>query len=443
MTRFGDGRRRTAAEKQESAARARLEDIASLTSDFYWEADPEGIIRYVSQRFGAITGAADDIVLGKAIGEGSWTRTAETRERMAEILSEHLTVRNEPFRYTDKKGELRVISASAAPRFDEKGDYVGHRGASHEVTAEVQASKRLATSEQRFRNIAAMTADLFWETDPDGKLTLFLTKEDSRLSGTPDDFIGMHFLELVERFAPASRSEHEQAINARQPFSGLRQDGHLSDGSPVHLEASGQPVFDAAGTYLGFQGATRDVTDLVLAEKRAATSTWQMESYLSNAPAAILIKDRDLRFTHINRTYTTWSGQTPEMVLGKTISEIYGNSAKSKAYLDIERQVLETGRAQMDEDTFTFDDGIEHRISVNRFPIFGDGGAVAGVGTFLNDITEQYGSRRQAAAATEQLTVSNGGAFRGAGRSGNELAGTTRQHRLNLPSGPRLVDFSR
>jgi len=91
------------------------------------------------------------------------------------------------------------------------------------------------------------------------------------------------------------------------------------------------------------------------------------------------------------------------MVLGKTISEIYGNSAKSKAYLDIERQVLETGRAQIDEDTFTFDDGIERRISVNRFPIFDDGGVVAGVGTFLNDITEQHGARRQAAAATQQL----------------------------------------
>jgi len=396
-------RRRTAAEKQESAARARLEDIASLTSDFYWESDAEGIVRYVSQRFSAITGAVDDLVVGKAIGQGSWTPTAESGERIAEIFSKRLTVRNEPFRYTDKKGDLRVISGSAAPRFDEQGDYVGHRGTSREVTAEVEASRRLAASEQRFRNIAAMTADLFWETDPDGKLTFFLTKGDSRLSRAPDEVIGMHFLELVKEFAPDSLAEHERAINARQPFSGLRQDGHLPDGSPLHLVANGQPVFDAAGTYLGFQGATRDVTDLVLAEKRAATSTRQMESYLYNAPAAILIKDRELRFTHINRTYSAWSGRTLEMVLGKPITEIHGNSAKSRAYQEIDRHVLETGRAQIDEDTFTFDDGIERRVSTNRFPIFDDGGTVVGVGTFITDITEQYKAQEAAAGLSRQL----------------------------------------
>ena len=397
-------RRRSEAEERERAIRARLEDIASLTSDFYWETDADGMIRYVSDRFREITGALDEYIIGRPIGFGRWVPAPETIAKVAEVIDGRKTLRNAYFHYTDTKGKPRVIAASAAPRFDTDGAYIGHRGTSRDVTSEFEANQRIAISEERFRSIAEMSADLFWETDTDGRIAFFVPRPDSRLSMDPEAFLGTDFRELILQFSPDALEEFERVMKAHLPFSGLRQDGHGPDGQPLHLVANGRPIVAADGTFLGYRGATRDVTQLVLAEKQAVRSTRRAETYLDNAPAAIILKDRDLRFTHVNGTYTEWSGRSLDSLVGKTIPDVYGHTEESKVHQEIDRCVRDSGVARRDEETFTFSDGVERHISTIRFPITDDDGTVAGVGTFLTDITEQYRAREAAADMSRQLS---------------------------------------
>ncbi|MEQ8246817.1 MAG: PAS domain-containing protein [Alphaproteobacteria bacterium] len=395
--------RRSEAEARERSIRVRLEDIAALTSDFYWETDANGIVRYVSDRFRTVTGVLDEFVVGKPIGEGRWQSTPETRANIAAILDERQTIRDSQFHYTDTKGRIRVIAASAAPRFDSDGVYIGHRGTSRDVTPQAETAQRVAESEERFRSIAEMSADLFWETDAEGRITFFVNRSGSRLALAPDVYMGTKFLDLVREVSPHSAIELEQIMAKRQSFSGLRQDGVSLDGAPRHLVANGRPIFGLNGTYLGYRGGTRDVTDLVEAEKRAARSARQIRAFFDNAPAAIIIKNRDLQITHVNGTYETWSGRALDTVLGKTSPEIHSDSPQARAYHSIDQEILATGRAHRDEDSFTFGDGTKRSIASVRFPILDDDGEPTGIGVFLTDITDQHKAQERAAEISAQL----------------------------------------
>jgi C4-dicarboxylate-specific signal transduction histidine kinase len=63
---------------------------------------------------------------------------------------------------------------------------------------------------------------------------------------------------------------HIATLNARQPFRDFRFRSTRGDGSPVYLAASGKPVFDSAGSFLGYRGVASDISDTVRAEQAEA-----------------------------------------------------------------------------------------------------------------------------------------------------------------------------
>src|SRR5262249_1286042 len=53
---------------------------------------------------------------------------------------------------------------------------------------------------------------------------------------------------------------HKADLAARRPFRDFRIERIAKDGSRLHLSISGQPVFDAAGTFQGYRGTGRNIT---------------------------------------------------------------------------------------------------------------------------------------------------------------------------------------
>ena len=55
--------------------------------------------------------------------------------------------------------------ASGEPVFDERGGFCGYHGLSRDVTAEKRAERAVQKSEAKFRALATMSSDWFWEQD--------------------------------------------------------------------------------------------------------------------------------------------------------------------------------------------------------------------------------------------------------------------------------------
>jgi diguanylate cyclase (GGDEF)-like protein len=134
-----------------------------------------------------------------------------------------------------------------------------------------QAEESLRESEARFRRLTEMSSDFYWETDgahrssqlvhgpnyPDVVLRGALGKTPWELPSVSPDEAGW----------AAQRALMEQHL----PFRDFEFGRKLPDGATRYFSASGEPRFAADGSFLGYQGVGRDITEIALVRERISS----------------------------------------------------------------------------------------------------------------------------------------------------------------------------
>ncbi len=129
-----------------------------------------------------------------------------------------------------------------------------------------RAEDVLRRSEERFRSLTELSSDMYWEQDDQYRFTVS--------SGSGPDWIvrwrrqafgkkrwDFSYLNMTER----DWADHIALLDARKPFRDLELCRLDESGSRVWISVSGEPVFDPAGTFIGYRGVGKDIT----ARKRA------------------------------------------------------------------------------------------------------------------------------------------------------------------------------
>jgi diguanylate cyclase (GGDEF)-like protein/PAS domain S-box-containing protein len=157
-----------------------------------------------------------------------------------------------------------------------------------------RATRALRSSEERFRHLTALSADWFWETDTEHRIT-WLTGGPTVLEffGSGLAF-GRRLWELpgVELDGPAF-TEHLEKLRLRVPFFDLEMARGDAAGARQYHLVSGQPRHDAAGRFLGYRGVGRDVTEQRRGERELAAAKQRLELALEGSNASLW--DTDLR----------------------------------------------------------------------------------------------------------------------------------------------------
>jgi diguanylate cyclase (GGDEF)-like protein/PAS domain S-box-containing protein len=128
----------------------------------------------------------------------------------------------------------------------------------------------LVASEARFRALTELSSDWYWEMDADFRFTRIEYGANGPSAGLmpSEELIGRRRWELdVVLVQPASWDEHRAVLQARQPYRDLLMRSRGRDGSVHYVASSGDPVFDANGTFVGYRGVSKDVTDQVRAKE--------------------------------------------------------------------------------------------------------------------------------------------------------------------------------
>ncbi|MEH6477926.1 MAG: ATP-binding protein, partial [Sneathiella sp.] len=130
----------------------RFEDFASVTSDSIWETDIDNRYTFVSRQNDPNRNETISNILGKTrreiIGADS---DADLWEAHSELIRQRLPFKNFIFERAGEDGEIIFRSTSGKPMFDDQDRFLGYRGTSSDITAEIKSQREAEKIQNQLR----------------------------------------------------------------------------------------------------------------------------------------------------------------------------------------------------------------------------------------------------------------------------------------------------
>ncbi|SDF65628.1 ATP-binding protein [Thalassobaculum litoreum] len=136
-------------------------------------------------------------------------------------------------------------------------------------------ANRLRYSEARFRDYAEASSDWFWETDAEHRMVWMSRAVEHTSHASAQWHMGKRRIDMCARELmsdPNSVQEHQKTLEQHLPFSDFEYPRRSPSGIRW-IRTSGVPIFDADGTFTGYRGSARDITDFVDAKERLRDAT--------------------------------------------------------------------------------------------------------------------------------------------------------------------------
>ncbi|MDQ6629371.1 MAG: ATP-binding protein [Pseudomonadota bacterium] len=149
---------------------------------------------------------------------------------------------------------------------------------------------RLVASEARFRSLTRLSSNWYWAQDAEFRFVDTVCRSNDRGGLTPQQHLGLCRWELPNT-EPIGFSwlDHRATLDARQSFHDLLLRRTTANGTSHYVEVSGAPMHGIDGSFAGYHGLARDVTQRIEADaalrdaKREADSASAAKSrFLAN-----------------------------------------------------------------------------------------------------------------------------------------------------------------
>jgi PAS domain S-box-containing protein len=244
----------------------RFRRMIEMSSDWYWVQDSE--FRFVEVPGLDSNDLDTDVLIGKARWElpnlGALPDRAWEQHRAK--LKRHEPFSDFVFLRYNRAGELRYLSVSGEPLFDEDGGFKGYHGVGKDITERARDQKALEESEERYRRLFDVHPQPMWVVDAKSLAFLAVNAAAVRLYGySKEEFLGMtadqirpeeDVAELLKAF------EDRSGIYLQRVWRHKKKNGELVNVKVVSfsLEFGGRPAR---------LGVIHDLTEQLEAEQRA------------------------------------------------------------------------------------------------------------------------------------------------------------------------------
>jgi diguanylate cyclase (GGDEF)-like protein/PAS domain S-box-containing protein len=160
-----------------------------------------------------------------------------------------------------------------------------------DVLARKRTEKALQASEQRFRQLVAMSSDWYWEQDEKFRFVA-MTGDFTEKSGIAlERILGKSRWDLVPSLPDSEAGrEHIATLHAHEPFKNLEYRAVDDNGDERWFCINGQPMFDDNGRFTGYRGTGSDITARKITEQRVHHVA--QHDVLTGLPNRSLLQDR-------------------------------------------------------------------------------------------------------------------------------------------------------
>ncbi len=295
---------RKRAEEALVASEQRFRDLAEAASDWFWETDQDGHFTFVSARVQQVLGVRTAFFIGRTMADlaeisedpAQWTHLLARLERGEAF-------RDFSFRLRLPDGTVRDLKMSGKPVYDRHGHFLGYRGTSADITAEMEARYAAERAQNRLMAALEATTEAFVLWDENDRLVVWNANIQAIC---PPEVMpleeGVSYAGFLRALADSGRipeavDDPDGWIAARlaehaRP-EGQRREMRLADGRWV-----------MAGIYRTTDGHTvesyTDITGLKSREEKIARQSALLQEIIDNMPQGIALYDRDLRLVALN-----------------------------------------------------------------------------------------------------------------------------------------------
>jgi diguanylate cyclase (GGDEF)-like protein/PAS domain S-box-containing protein len=208
-----------------------------------------------------------------------------------------------------------------------------------------QTEELLRASEERYRSLTHMSSDFFWETDVQHRLTSIVHGPSYAAAQIGRGIIGKTPWGVAS-VSPdqAGWAAHMAVLNSHLPFRDFEFARVMPDGGTRYFSVSGEPRFDGSGTFLGYRGIGRDVTEIALARERIASLAYN-DALTGLANRTSLGPALEQAIERTRRHRSKLAGVFMDLDGFKQINDMHGHAAGDAFLVEVARRLRRSLRA--------------------------------------------------------------------------------------------------
>ena len=242
---------------------ARFHSLIELSFDWYWETDEH--FRYRSSAGNTPVHAAlhPNQDIGKTLWELAVTGVTNAQwQAHRETLAAHVPFRDFTYQRINSDGQVRMLSVSGFPVFDDRGDFRGYCGVGNDITQRRRRDEEL----RRFGAAMDTSADSILLADRDSMRFVDVNSTAcDRLGYTRDELLTMGPQDLFPIAREQLERDYDDLIEDTASAARLQTTQRHRDGTLLPVEISRRAI--RSGDRWIIVGIARDIADRLAAEQ--------------------------------------------------------------------------------------------------------------------------------------------------------------------------------
>ncbi len=202
-----------------------------------------------------------------------------------------------------------------------------------------QTVEALRVSEERYRSLTRLSSDWYWEQDEQFRFVRLHGKLDQKTSIVNEAHVGKTRWEMgALNLNDADWAAHRAQLEAHEEFHDFEMLRRNKEGRLYWVSISGLPIFDAQGTFCGYRGVARDISERKFAEDDIKTLAF-FDS-LTQLPNRRLFNDRlSLALAASKRRVRYGALMFLDLDNFKPLNDIHGHEAGDLLLIEVARRL--------------------------------------------------------------------------------------------------------
>jgi PAS domain S-box-containing protein len=304
-----------------------FQTLASVSPVGIFRTDRDGSTTYVNPKWSELSGLSSE----EASGSG-WLKAVhpDDRENLLKTWENNLQSKNESsseYRFLKSDGNIVWVMGNAVPELiDNKVN--GYIGTITDIT-EIKRAEQLIIHERRMlRTLIDNLPDLIYIKDIECRKVI-ANSADIKQTGfvNEKEVLGKTDIELYPGLiGERGYADDLMVIRTGNPIIGREEDFVDLKGEKRWLLTSKIPLFGKDGKITGLVGIGHDITERKLAEEVLQISEKQLSTIYKTVGDVIYYVSIEAegiyRFISVSQTFYNVTGLSPEMIIGKLVTEV-------------------------------------------------------------------------------------------------------------------------